>query len=95
MGQDRLRSLVLLNIDCDLMQQINEDEIINNFACTPLLRRLLVNHFLLAELGTKHNFNNLLYRYRLLTFLGDGRGPKLEMESGKVSYRFHRDLSAT
>ena len=42
MGQDRLRSLILLNVECDLLQNINEDAIINDFASTPLLRRLLV-----------------------------------------------------
>ena len=41
MGQDRLSSLILLNVEYDLLQNISGDAIINDFASTPLLRRLL------------------------------------------------------
>ena len=53
MGQGQLRSLVLLNVECDVIPKINEDEIIDDFVGTPLLRRLLVNYFSSAELGKK------------------------------------------
>ena len=42
MGQDRLSSLMLINVESDILRSIDYTSIINTYASTPLLRKMLL-----------------------------------------------------
>ncbi len=41
-GQDRLSSLMLINVESDILRSIDYTSIINTYASTPLLRKMLL-----------------------------------------------------